>query len=628
MSSTSVDHEQSKSRKQKQVATREESMAQWKSQVVPAFNLGIKARAEEFGYKNPVLPTQHIVLLLCYPSLVVGIYPMDHDPILHPGQQRLRQRDARMVDADLHADDVRSRQKEEYTECAGFLFGTPLAHLFDTVAKGKSWQKNVEAYIGRVEAFVGKTIDERINSQHIEGWKHGLLCVCMHRHYSDFPKLVSFASGLNWRKIGNKEPTGCVHLANAGLESGLASTTTFTQEEWDAFGVTDLRRDHFIKSGESYFQPAADHSMSIKRVARLLHPSLAIVASFVLWISNGLAPSEFQPAVKSGASHFQPVPMALVPAVLTQLRTSLSNVMSLRNRLNDFHPSDCIRHLTILNMASITRKKLITGLEADCAYEYCVYKALGRVLTELLERSDALAELDPLSTLYRRLRLLRDLIVDPESLDVDSGAGSSDGELSGPFPRVRGVFDKVPLKRFDMLWERRSEAACRHVKKEDTALLNGGAEEAYKWAKEARNPLQWGNTIEDVLQRFCHALYSNETVCSDNSTEYKPMVVIKCADVLEKTKPPVRWGLEPLRVRDVVDKAIGDKTLLIQKTEGNHAKKHAREVKWAVPLEKRVAAIVHLWGSVPACGPSNALVSLAPGPMVGNKRKWAPPKEL
>ena len=31
--------------------------------------------------------------------------------------------------------------------------------------------------------------------------------------------------------------------------------TAFTQQEWEAFGITDLRFDHFIKSGDSYFKP-------------------------------------------------------------------------------------------------------------------------------------------------------------------------------------------------------------------------------------------------------------------------------------------------------------------------------------------------------------------------------------
>ena len=69
------------------------------------------------------------------------------------------------------------------------------------------------------------------------------------------------ASGLKWRNIGNEKPSKGEELTNAAdLASALASTTKsmteFTQEQWDAFGISALRIDHFIKSGKSYFQPA------------------------------------------------------------------------------------------------------------------------------------------------------------------------------------------------------------------------------------------------------------------------------------------------------------------------------------------------------------------------------------
>ena len=37
-------------------------------------------------------------------------------------------------------------------------------------------------------------------------------------------------------------------VEHAELEKALHSTTEFTQEEWDAFGVSDLRVDDYIKA--------------------------------------------------------------------------------------------------------------------------------------------------------------------------------------------------------------------------------------------------------------------------------------------------------------------------------------------------------------------------------------------
>ena len=67
--------------------------------------------------------------------------------------------------------------------------------------------------------------------------------------------------GLKWVKVGETAPSGqaldCSKLAKA-----LVNTTTFTKEEWEVFGITDLRTNHFIKSGDfqghqpnTYFQP-------------------------------------------------------------------------------------------------------------------------------------------------------------------------------------------------------------------------------------------------------------------------------------------------------------------------------------------------------------------------------------
>ena len=89
---------------------------------------------------------------------------------------------------------------------------------------------------------------------------------------------------------------------------------------------------------------------------------------------------------------------------------------------------------------------------------------------------------------------------------------------------------------------------------------------------------------------------------------------------------PVCCGLEPLRVRAVINEFADDKTLVIKST-GVYADKHARATKWAVPLEARIATILRLWKSVvtvPIVPP--ATVATAPPPLFlpppeGKKRK-------
>ena len=50
-------------------------------------------------------------------------------------------------------------------------------------------------------------------------------------------------------------PTNSRELSCNELASALRSNTSFTKEEWESFGVKDLRYDDVIKSGDSYFRP-------------------------------------------------------------------------------------------------------------------------------------------------------------------------------------------------------------------------------------------------------------------------------------------------------------------------------------------------------------------------------------
>jgi len=63
------------------------------------------------------------------------------------------------------------------------------------------------------------------------------------------------ASGLKWRET-EKEPTGGHLLENEELAAALMRKKQFSEQEWHALGITDLRKCHYVTSGGSYFIPA------------------------------------------------------------------------------------------------------------------------------------------------------------------------------------------------------------------------------------------------------------------------------------------------------------------------------------------------------------------------------------
>ena len=73
---------------------------------------------------------------------------------------------------------------------------------------------------------------------------------------ADFGFADTGALGLKWLPAGDTEPAMGRNLEHAKLAEALRSKTEFTKQEWEVFGIKDLRTDHFIKSGHSYFQPA------------------------------------------------------------------------------------------------------------------------------------------------------------------------------------------------------------------------------------------------------------------------------------------------------------------------------------------------------------------------------------
>ena len=60
-------------------------------------------------------------------------------------------------------------------------------------------------------------------------------------------------------------------LEKPSLAHALMRKTEFTQQEWDAFGVHDLRMHHFVKSGDSYFHPAGEEQPDVRVLRPLAH---------------------------------------------------------------------------------------------------------------------------------------------------------------------------------------------------------------------------------------------------------------------------------------------------------------------------------------------------------------------
>ena len=67
------------------------------------------------------------------------------------------------------------------------------------------------------------------------------------------------ASGLRWKDVGSDEPAEGRALGqeHEKLRKALSGKTEFSTEEWENFGIKNLRMAHFVKSGTRYFRPTA-----------------------------------------------------------------------------------------------------------------------------------------------------------------------------------------------------------------------------------------------------------------------------------------------------------------------------------------------------------------------------------
>jgi len=65
------------------------------------------------------------------------------------------------------------------------------------------------------------------------------------------------ASGLKWKNVGTQKPSTGLEITSQALANALRSKVEFNDDEWKAFDISVLRYNHFLKSGDSYFKPAA-----------------------------------------------------------------------------------------------------------------------------------------------------------------------------------------------------------------------------------------------------------------------------------------------------------------------------------------------------------------------------------
>ena len=73
-----------------------------------------------------------------------------------------------------------------------------------------------------------------------------------------------FAIGNKWHMVGETRPTVGEQLNNTRLAAALLMRSEFTHQDMDAFGISDLRSDHYILSGHNYFRPAVEEESIIK----------------------------------------------------------------------------------------------------------------------------------------------------------------------------------------------------------------------------------------------------------------------------------------------------------------------------------------------------------------------------
>ena len=88
-----------------------------------------------------------------------------------------------------------------------------------------------------------------------------IAAVLMGSRVGDIYARVEFSTsarvtGLEWTEL-REPPTHGIEVIHEELADALKVKMSFEPAEWVAFGVTGLRADHFVRSGDIYFRPGA-----------------------------------------------------------------------------------------------------------------------------------------------------------------------------------------------------------------------------------------------------------------------------------------------------------------------------------------------------------------------------------
>jgi len=106
---------------------------------------------------------------------------------------------------------------------------------------------------------------------------------------------VEIVSGQTWVKTGtgSEKPSKGTELVHAQLASSLQIITSFSEAEWEAFGIVEVHSETFIRSGSVYFTPAAvakevSRNRVISFVPTRMHSGLEMSVCMMAGDSRGL----------------------------------------------------------------------------------------------------------------------------------------------------------------------------------------------------------------------------------------------------------------------------------------------------------------------------------------------------
>ena len=140
--------------------------------------------------------------------------------------------------------------------------GAGLSHAgFDTLITGPSVAQLIEdGFLVKPEYLVEHLIDTA--SVPVNGADYEKRHLSERARAATGPSVQTYIqhaqipSGLKWINEGASKPDGGHVLISPHLANALQGQTDFSQDEWNAFGIQNLRNNTFIKAGDFYFKPA------------------------------------------------------------------------------------------------------------------------------------------------------------------------------------------------------------------------------------------------------------------------------------------------------------------------------------------------------------------------------------